>query len=86
MLPVISGGNNSNISFINTFSVMSSEQDANKLPCGSHFIAFTSFYATQTQSFYCYTFITLQRWHYKSFQHNFIKQVAQLLQRDCSSP
>ena len=27
----------------NTFSVMSSEQDANKLPCGSHFIAFTSF-------------------------------------------
>jgi len=31
-----------------TFSVMSSEQEANKLPCGSHLIAFTSFCHTIT--------------------------------------
>jgi len=31
-----------------TFSVMSSEQEANKLPCGSHLIAFTSFYKPHT--------------------------------------
>jgi len=35
---------------IDTLSVMSSEQDASKFPCGSHLIAFTSFYATHTQS------------------------------------
>jgi len=32
-----------------TFRVISSEQEANKFPCGSHFIAFTSFYTEQSR-------------------------------------
>lgn len=32
-----------------TFSVMSSEQEANRLPVGSHLMAFTSFYKVPTQ-------------------------------------